>query len=118
MKEIWFTSDTHFNHENILKFESNKAEKRGDNFSSMNHMNEMLIQNWNALIKPEDKVYHLGDVIMGSKSDFGKILSRLNGKKRLVLGNHDDPKLLAPFFQKIMLWRNLKSLTLFVLIFR
>ncbi len=104
MSDIWIISDTHFHHENIIKFSDRP-------FKDSYHMNEMLIQNWNSLIKPKDKVYHLGDVYMGSNEDGAKVLSRLNGRKRLVLGNHDDPKQQAlwKYFDKIMLWRPLSD---------
>ena len=70
-------------------------------------MDEVLIENWNKVVKPGDKVYHLGDVWMGSAEKAEKTLSRLNGQKRLILGNHDGGKdrLLHKFFRKIDLWR-------------
>lgn len=54
-------------------------------------MNEALVENWNSVVKQGDKVYHLGDVTMNSKSL--DILSRLNGRKVLIKGNHDTQKL-------------------------
>ena len=54
-------------------------------------MNSAIIENWNKLVKPEDKVYHLGDVVM-SKKKGDLILPRLNGKKVLIKGNHDLEK--------------------------
>lgn len=100
MSDIWIISDTHFGHENIIKFFDRPFHDRW-------HMDEALIQNWNALVKPQDKVYHLGDVYFGSNEDGERIMKRLNGHKRLVLGNHDDPKqhALWKYFDKIMLWR-------------
>lgn len=50
-------------------------------------MDEALVANWNAVVKPEDKVYHLGDVVINRKHL--QTVGRLNGSKRLVLGNHD-----------------------------
>ncbi len=98
MADIWVISDTHFNHENIIKYCDRP-------YQNADHMNEMLIQNWNNLVKDGDKVYHLGDVYMGG--DFRKIAPRLKGKKRLLLGNHDNGKdqALIGAFQKIELWR-------------
>lgn len=52
-------------------------------------MNEILIGNWNALIGPRDEVFHLGDVALGPWSEWDKVLTRLNGFKILVVGNHD-----------------------------
>lgn len=102
MINFWFISDTHFNHTNILSFKDNNGDKLRP-FSSTEEMNETMIENWNKVVKPQDKVYHLGDVIFGDKKDFDGILSRLNGKKRLVLGNHDygKEKLLAPYFKEM-----------------
>lgn len=102
MINYWFISDTHFNHENILKFKNFDGSLQR-NFDSISEMNELIIKNWNEVVKPEDKVYHLGDVIMGNHVEYDLILSRLNGKKRLILGNHDEGKLrfLSKHFQKV-----------------
>lgn len=103
MSDIWVTSDTHFNHENIIKF-------CGRPFESAKMMNEMLVDNWNSVIKPGDKVYHLGDVYMGGgfeREETEKMLLSLNGQKRLLLGNHDNGRdqILHKVFKKIELWR-------------
>lgn len=100
MSDIWIISDTHFNHENIIKFCDRPFNDRW-------HMNEALIQNWNSLVKPQDKVYHLGDVYFGDEKEAEEIMARLNGKKRLIVGNHDDVKQPAIWkhFEKISLWR-------------
>ena len=75
-------------------------------FSTVEEMDEALMDNWNSVVKPGDKVYHLGDVTFGSKENYIKnIHKKLNGKKRLIVGNHDDVKFLAPYFEKVMLWR-------------
>jgi calcineurin-like phosphoesterase family protein len=113
MSNIFVISDTHFNHENILKFKD-KDDKPVRNFSDVHEMNEIMIKNWNAMIGTKDKVYHLGDVYFGNADRASKILSRLNGKKRLVLGNHDNFKgsVLHKFFEKVMLWRRFDHLLL------
>jgi calcineurin-like phosphoesterase family protein len=74
-------------------------------------MNETMVDNWNRVVKPQDKIYHLGDVFFGAKEDFTKVWSRLNGKKRLIVGNHDDVKYLSQgnFFQKVYMWRIFKE---------
>lgn len=108
MSDIWFISDTHFNHTNILSFTDNDGNRfRGSVFKDVDDMNEIMIQNWNNHIKPNDKVYHLGDVYFGQENAADKILSRLNGNKRLVLGNHDKitkQSVLLNHFQKIIMW--------------
>ena len=108
MRNIWVISDTHFNHDNILKFQGLDSKRfRGDIFSSTEEMNETIIQNWNNVVKPSDIIYHLGDVFMGNKEQFLQIAKRLNGRKRLIVGNHDDIKQIAKLnvFQKISAWR-------------
>jgi len=106
MSNIWFISDTHFNHKNILKFTDEDGKLIRPGFSSIEDMNETIINNWNEYIKPEDKVYHLGDVFMGSKSWIEDNWNRLRGKKRLIVGNHDNISYIASknMFQKILLW--------------
>lgn len=108
MSKIYVISDTHFNHTNILKFTDADGKLfRGDLFKDTDEMNEYMVGKWNETVTPEDHVYHLGDVYFGSKEKADLLLSRLNGKKRLVLGNHDDGKdpVLQKHFQKIMVWR-------------
>jgi calcineurin-like phosphoesterase family protein len=100
MKDIFLISDTHFQHENIIMY-------CGRPFKDSQHMDEVIIENWNSVVKPGDKVYHLGDVFFGDKERFKRLWPRLNGKKRLIIGNHDDIKFLSSggFFEKVMLWR-------------
>lgn len=99
MSDIWVISDTHFNHANILKYGRDK------DFQSIQEMNEVMVERWNSVVKPTDKVYHLGDFAMGPRADIPMFIRSLHGKKRLVVGNHDDVKSLAPYFQKVMMWR-------------
>lgn len=104
MGEIFVISDTHHGHENIIKH----GERP---FSSVEEMDEIMIENWNSVVTDQDKVYHLGDVYMGSQKNADSILSRLRGKKRLILGNHDNGKdsVLQKHFKKIDLWRLFKE---------
>lgn len=79
---IWFTSDTHFGHKNIIRY-CNRP------FSSVEEMDEVMIIRWNSIVKQKDIVYHLGDVTMGSYNDFWKIIPRLNGTIHIITGSHD-----------------------------
>lgn len=79
---LFFTSDTHFNHKNIITYCSRP-------FEDIESMNETLIQNWNNTVSKNGVVFHLGDFAFGGSEVWNKILSRLNGKIYLVLGNHD-----------------------------
>ena len=81
---IWVTSDLHFNHTNILKYE---PESRP--FNSVEAMNEELITRWNLVVKPTDTVYVLGDFAMGRIEDARACIKRLHGKIILIRGNHD-----------------------------
>jgi calcineurin-like phosphoesterase family protein len=76
---IWFTSDTHFDHANILKY-TNRPWK------SVEDMNEGLIATWNAVVQRGDVVYHLGDFAFRRHAYFA---SRLNGHINLIEGSHD-----------------------------
>lgn len=112
MRKIWVISDTHFSHVNILKFLDKDGKKfRGDLFASIEQMNETMVRNWNATIHPEDIVYHLGDVYFGSQEAADTLLSRLMGRKRLILGNYDKGKdtVLAKHFEKILVSRIFKE---------
>lgn len=106
MGDIWVTSDTHFGHSNIITFKDAYGSPVRD-FSSVEEMDETLVDNWNSVVKNGDKVYHLGDVFFGSKDAFKVLWPRLNGSKRLIVGNHDDIKFLSSggFFSKIAMWR-------------
>lgn len=103
-RNYWFISDTHFQHNNIIKF-------NGESFSSVKERDELMIQNWNSIVRPGDRVYHLGDVFFGSKESFSRLWPRLMGSKRLIVGNHDDIKYLSSgaFFQKVQMWRHWKT---------
>jgi len=81
--ETWFTADTHFGHTNIIKF-CNRP------FKSIDQMNRVLTMNWNARIKPEDFVLHLGDFAFKEKSKVNVYLKNLNGHITFLRGNHDN----------------------------
>ena len=80
---MFFTSDTHFNHKNIIEFCNRPFQ---DDF----YMNESLINNWNKVVPKDGVVFHAGDFAMTARIDYIKgLVSRLNGRIYLVLGNHD-----------------------------
>jgi len=81
MSDIFFTSDTHFGHANIITY-SNRP------FSSVEDMNEKLIENWNKRVSIDSVVYHLGDFAMGPRQNI-YLRQKLNGKITLIKGNHD-----------------------------
>lgn len=83
MADTYFTSDTHFDHESIIRL-----SKRP--FSSVSEMNEALISNWNEIVRPQDTVWHLGDFSMGSANPASVFTDQLNGTIHLVAGNHDE----------------------------
>jgi len=109
----WFISDTHFFHEKVLTFKDDAGKLiRGDKFSCVEEMNEIMVERWNARIKPGDKVWHLGDVVLGVEGKDYKtivhtLLNRLNGHKDLVIGNHDKIKnaILHNHFHRMELWK-------------
>ena len=79
---IYFISDTHFNHSNIIKY----ADRP---FNDITEMNNTLINNWNSIIKEDDIVYHLGDFALTCDEKIKELYSYLNGTIILIRGNHD-----------------------------
>lgn len=78
---IYFTSDTHFGHENVIRF-CNRP------FACAEEMDEVMVANWNSRVRGNDTVYIIGDMFMHAERP-EQILKRLKGKKRLIIGNHD-----------------------------
>lgn len=105
---IFFCSDHHLFHENMLKFKKSGSEALvRPGFDSIEHLHEVVVERHNSRVSTSDKVYFLGDVTMKYGEPFRLLMQRLNGKKRLLLGNHDKLKgtNLANFFEKVELWR-------------
>lgn len=92
-ERVWFTSDTHFYHENILRFCSRP-------FRDITEMNGTLVKNWNATVPPDGVVFHLGDFAFGGSQEWNDILSRLNGEIYLILGNHDMKQVKQGFMNR------------------
>lgn len=85
----FFTADTHFGDPHILRH-------RGGRFGSVEAHDEALVAGWNAVVGPEDVVWHLGDFAAhASRAHCAAIFARLNGAKRLVRGNHDSNRVLG-----------------------
>lgn len=81
----FYLADTHFCHANILPMQPRP-------FSSIEEHDETLIARWNSVVGPDDLIYHLGDFAFGLTERADRIrwiFSRLNGRKRLCIGNHD-----------------------------
>jgi len=85
MSNTFFIGDTHFGHKNIIKFSRTQ-------FNSIEEHDQTLIDNWNKVVKKNDCVWVLGDLAFGV-SNLRLNVPRLNGTKKLVLGNHDDPRI-------------------------
>ena len=78
---IYFISDTHFSHSNIIKY-CNRP------FNNVDIMNEALINNWNSIVNKNDIVYHLGDFTI-DYDNLEELVKKLNGKIYLIRGNHE-----------------------------
>ncbi len=92
---MFFTADTHFDHENIIRY-------CGHPFANAGEMNEFIIGEWNKAVGKDNIIYHLGDFSRKDRMLAEWILKRLNGRKFLCLGSHDKhmPKL-AGYFEEI-----------------
>lgn len=108
---IFLIGDTHFGHKNILTFTREDGSPLR-NFSSIEEMDEYLVEKWNSVVKDDDTVYHLGDVVMNRKNLH--IVHRLKGKKILIRGNHDSAPIseLLQYFQEIYGTHNFKDMIL------
>jgi calcineurin-like phosphoesterase family protein len=93
MSNLWFTADLHLGHENILKYEPARSH-----FGSIQEHDEWIIDTWNSMVRPKDVAWILGDVLWHTGSV--ALLMRLNGRKRLVQGNHDSIAI-NPFFEQV-----------------
>lgn len=80
---IFFTSDTHYYHKHIIEYCKRPA-------ADLDEMHQKMIENWNAVVKPQDEVYHLGDFAFCGVSKVVPILKQLRGIKYLIKGNHDN----------------------------
>ena len=86
MPAVFLVSDTHFGHAGVCRFLRDDGTKLRP-WDDPAEMDEAMIKAWNDRVRPTDKVYHLGDVVINRKAM--KTLARLNGDKVLIRGNHD-----------------------------
>jgi len=87
MPSVFLVSDTHFGHKGVCHFTRNDGVTKLRPFDTPEEMDEFMVEAWNARVRPNDKVYHLGDVVINRRSL--SIMNRLNGDKVLIRGNHD-----------------------------
>ncbi len=113
MSDIYFASDHHLFHKNILHFKDDAGNPVRP-FASLEEMHETLIENHNKVVKPSDIIYFGGDVAFSYGPELAALMARFNGKKRLLLGNHDVLKgtNLSTFFKKITLVRHFKEMNM------
>lgn len=91
--QVWLTSDSHFFHENMYRFVGGDGVRVRARFTDATEGDAYMVAAWNAVVKPEDHVWHLGDVtLVRGAADIWKLerlMKSLHGHKRLILGNHD-----------------------------
>ena len=87
MPSVFLVSDTHFGHAGVCRFMRDDGVTKLRPWDNPEEMDEEMVKRWNETVKPTDKVYHLGDVVINRKAL--KTLARLNGDKVLIRGNHD-----------------------------
>ena len=104
MSNTWFVGDLHLGHEGMIRF-TDKDGKKIRPFATVEEHDETLIQNINKCVNPQDRLYFLGDVVINRK--YLPKLARLNGRKKLLCGNHDIFKLedYTPYFEGIAAYR-------------
>ena len=87
MAAVFLVSDTHFGHAGVCRFTDSVTGEKIRPWTDPAEMDEEMVKRWNETVRPNDKVYHLGDVVINRKAL--SIMSRLNGDKVLIRGNHD-----------------------------
>lgn len=87
MPATWLVSDTHFGHAGVCRFMGPDGVTKLRPWDDPEEMDEFMVKAWNERVRPQDKVYHLGDVVINRRCL--PTLARLNGDKVLIRGNHD-----------------------------
>lgn len=100
MANIFFASDHHLNHVNLLSFKRDDGSPLRD-FANITEHDEYIIAKHNSVVRPNDRVYYLGDLVFSHKNLY--LVGRMNGEKVLIKGNHDKCKLsqYLPYFKDI-----------------
>jgi len=108
---IFLVSDTHFGHAGVCRFLREDGTKLRP-WDNPEEMDEEMVKRWNDTVRPNDKVYHLGDVVINRRAL--KTLGRLNGEKVLIKGNHDIFKLsdYLPYFKDIRAYHVMNGMIL------
>lgn len=103
MTNAFLISDTHWGHQGVCNFTHNNQPLRP--WDDAAEMDEAMVERWNAVVRPNDRVYHLGDVAIARRHV--ATTGRCNGKKVLVKGNHDIFKLkeYTPYFEDIRAYK-------------
>ncbi len=101
MSNIFLASDHHIGHANLLTFKQSDGVTPLRSFNDVTHMNEFIVMQHNRVVQPADRVYFLGDFCFHRRDLY--ILSRMNGRKVLIKGNHDKLELkdYLPYFDDI-----------------
>jgi calcineurin-like phosphoesterase family protein len=112
MPASFLVSDTHFGHAGVCKFMQDDGVTKLRPWDNADEMDEEMVRRWNETVRPNDKVYHLGDVVINRKAL--KTLYRLNGDKVLIKGNHDIFRLeeYTPHFRDIRAYHVLNGMIL------
>ena len=111
MSSVFLVSDTHFGHQGMTKFLRPDGSKVRP-WDDVQKMNEEMILWWNQTVKPNDKVIHLGDVVINRR--YLPILEHLNGEKILIKGNHDAFRIeeYTPYFKDIRAYHSMNGFLL------
>ena len=101
MPSVFLVADPHFGHKGVCKFLGPDGAAKLRPWDSPEEMDEALVANWNDTVRPKDKVYVLGDVVINRKAL--ATVGRLNGDKVLIKGNHDIFRLedYTPYFRDV-----------------
>lgn len=92
--KLFFTSDTHFFHKNIIKY----CERP---FENTREMNKVIADNWNRVVPVDAHIFHLGDVsLTANPKELNDLLHSLNGTKHLIIGNHEQDALSKSYIKE------------------